>query len=118
MEISNFFLQSIKTFRPRTQTLKQLSSHIATSAEMTTYSADYITNKLKEALGAKHINVEDLSGCCGMKFDALIVSPQFDGMSVLQRQRLVNKVLEEEMKHIHAFTMKTLTPSQWSNEEK
>ena len=27
--------------------------------------------------------------------------------------RLVNKVLEEELKVIHAFQMKTLTPEQW-----
>lgn len=78
------------------------------------YTAEYLTKKLEKDLDAEHVSVEDLSNCgCGMKFDALLVSPKFDGKTILQRQRLVNQILDEEMKHIHAFTMRTLTPTQW-----
>lgn len=43
----------------------------------------------------------------------MIVSEKFNGKALLQRHRLVNSCLEEELKAIHAFTMKTLTPEQW-----
>jgi len=35
------------------------------------------------------------------------------GQSLLQRQRLVNEVLKEEMTQIHALTQKCCTPEQW-----
>lgn len=83
-----------------------------------TYTADYLKTKLVDALDAKHVEIEDLSNCgCGMKFDAVIVSPKFDGKALLQRQRLVNEILVEEMKYIHAFTMRTLTPDQWKGQK-
>lgn len=79
-----------------------------------TYTADYLIDKLQKNLDTEHIDVIDLSNCgCGMKFDAVLVSPKFDGKPILQRQRLVNQILAEEMKYIHAFTMQTYTPSQW-----
>ena len=31
--------------------------------------------------------------------------------------RLVNSVLEEELKTIHAFSQKTLTPAQWKEKQ-
>lgn len=78
------------------------------------YTADYLKSKIEKNLDAEHVIIEDHSNCgCGMKFDALIVSPKFEGKPLLQRQRLVNEILSEEMKYIHAFTMKTLSPSQW-----
>lgn len=83
-----------------------------------TYTADYLTDKLGKELEAEHVDIEDLSNCgCGMKFDAVLVSPKFEGKPILQRQRLVNQILAEEMKHIHAFTMRTLTPSQWKESQ-
>lgn len=82
------------------------------------YTVDYLSSKLQKELQAEHVDIEDLSNCgCGMKFDAVIVSPQFEGKPILQRQRLVNQTLVEEMKHIHAFTMRTLTPSQWKEKQ-
>lgn len=79
-----------------------------------TYSSQYLTDKLKKSLDAVHVDIEDLSNCgCGMKFDAILVSSKFEGQPILKRQRLVNEILSEEMKHIHAFTMQTLTPAQW-----
>ncbi len=41
-------------------------------------------------------------------------SQEFEGKPLLQRHRLVNSVLEEELKTIHAFSQKTLTPEQWA----
>ena len=45
-------------------------------------------------------------------FQVLIVSDAFEGVSRVQRQRLVYDLLAEELKtKIHALALKTLTPS-------
>ena len=54
----------------------------------------------------------DTSDGCGSKFEAIVVAESFDGVKLLERQRMVNAVIEEEMKTIHAFSMKTWTPAQ------
>lgn len=59
--------------------------------------------------------VVDESDGCGGKFSAVIVSPQFEGKALLQRHRLVNGALSEELKTIHAFSQKTFTPKQWED---
>jgi len=76
-------------------------------------TAESLREKLIAALNATHCEVEDLSDGCGAKISAVIVSEQFEGKGLLQRHRLVNSVLEEELKIIHAFSQKTLTPEQW-----
>jgi len=45
----------------------------------------------------------------------LIVSPLFDKVALLQRQRMINKVLHFDLHtgHLHSIRMKCLTPSQW-----
>jgi BolA protein len=46
-------------------------------------------------------------------FDVVVVSDIFSGKSRIERQKLVYKILEEEMKSkIHALTLKTLTPDE------
>ncbi|RLU17233.1 hypothetical protein DMN91_011302, partial [Ooceraea biroi] len=57
--------------------------------------------------------VVDQSDGCGAKFSVIVVSDMFHGKPLLQRHRLVNTILEEELKTIHAFSQKTLTPEQW-----
>eukprot|EP00274_Cyanoptyche_gloeocystis_P007591 CAMPEP_0196661202 /NCGR_PEP_ID=MMETSP1086-20130531/43217_1 /TAXON_ID=77921 /ORGANISM="Cyanoptyche gloeocystis , Strain SAG4.97" /LENGTH=84 /DNA_ID=CAMNT_0041995991 /DNA_START=63 /DNA_END=317 /DNA_ORIENTATION=+ len=76
---------------------------------------EHVTSVLTEKLKAVHVDVQDLSGGCGAKFEALIVSPLFEGKRLLERQRLVYSALEDEMKSIHALTMKTKTPTEWQN---
>lgn len=80
---------------------------------MSGYTADYIQEKLSKELETSFCTVTDLSDGCGGKFDAVIVSAKFEGKPLLQRHRLVNAVLEQELKTIHAFTQKTLTPEQY-----
>ena len=63
---------------------------------------------------ARTQEVKDTSGGCGQSFDVLVVSSQFEGKSLLQRHRLVNTCLANELKVIHAFSQKTYTPEQWS----
>lgn len=61
--------------------------------------------------------VVDESDGCGGKFNVIIVSKEFEGKSLIQRHRLVNSTLAEELKTIHAFSQKTFTPEQWAKEQ-
>lgn len=54
---------------------------------------------------------------CGASYSIEIVSDQFEGKRLLERHRLVNSALVEEMKHIHALSItKALTPDQWKEQ--
>jgi len=53
----------------------------------------------------------------GEHFQALIVSPAFDGKSRVQRHQMVYAALGERMREeIHALSMRTLTPEEWKAE--
>nr|XP_056719845.1 bolA-like protein 2 [Euleptes europaea] len=81
-------------------------------------SAASLRERLLQGLEAEHVEVEDTTpGRCATSFKVLVVSPQFRGKPLLQRHRLVNEVLAEELKHIHAFEQRTLTPEQWAKEQ-
>jgi len=52
----------------------------------------------------------------GQHFEAVIVCPQFEGKSLIQRHQMVYGVLGDKMKaEIHALSMKTLTPREREN---
>lgn len=109
-------ISSFSKLHPTTDTSRAINSlrRTMSTGQQQMYTAEYLSDKIKKDLDAERVDVEDLSNCgCGMKFDAVIVSSKFEGKPILQRQRLVNQTLAEEMKHIHAFTMRTLTPAQW-----
>lgn len=54
----------------------------------------------------------------GRHFNAVIVSPAFEGKNSVQQHQLVYGVLGEKMKSdIHALSMRTLTPQQWEQEQ-
>lgn len=78
-----------------------------------------IETKLQEALRPVHLVVENESHMHSVPpgseshFKVIVVSDQFEGKSLIQRQRLVYEVLSEEMKVVHALAMKTLTQAQW-----
>ncbi|KAI9007224.1 hypothetical protein HDU85_003928 [Gaertneriomyces sp. JEL0708] len=74
----------------------------------------HLETQLKEKLQAEHIEVIDTSNGCGQSFDVVIVSKMFAGKPLLQRHRLVNEALKEEIAQIHAFSQKTYTPEQWA----
>ena len=47
-------------------------------------------------------------------FSILIVSSSFKGKTLIQRHRMVNEALKDELKsQIHALTIKTLTPKEY-----
>jgi acid stress-induced BolA-like protein IbaG/YrbA len=65
---------------------------------------------IEEGLQCDHV---DVAGD-GRHFEAVIVSPQFRGLSKVRQHQLVYSALGERMREdIHALSMKTLTPEEW-----
>lgn len=85
---------------------------------MTTYTPKYLEEKLTEKLSATYVKAIDESDGCGGKFKVIVVSEQFAGKGLLQRHRLVNTALAEELKSIHAFSQTNYTPEQWEKVQK
>ncbi len=66
---------------------------------------------IAQGLECTHIAVEG----DGRHFFATIVSAEFDGASRVARHQRVYRVLGDRMREqIHALSMKTLTPAEWS----
>lgn len=80
---------------------------------MSQVTEEQIKNKLQKELRASFVEVKDESDGCGGKFSVIVVSDKFEGRPLLQRHRLVNNILEPELRTIHAFSQKTYTPDQW-----
>ncbi|XWS33206.1 hypothetical protein CRYUN_Cryun22dG0060800 [Craigia yunnanensis] len=79
---------------------------------------DQVESSLTSKLKPSHLEVIDTSGGCGASFAIEIVSEQFEGKRLLERHRIVNTALEEEMKQIHALSIKkALTPEQWKQQQ-
>ncbi|CAA0412018.1 unnamed protein product [Arabidopsis thaliana] len=75
---------------------------------------EQVQASLTSKLSPVHLEVIDTSGGCGASFVVEIVSEQFEGKRLLERHRIVNAALEEEMKEIHALSItKAQTPQQW-----
>ncbi len=74
---------------------------------------DYFSDLVESSIeGAK----ADVTGD-GSKFEAQVVSDQFDGMATLKRHKLVYAVLDEHIKSgaIHALSIKAYTPGEWAS---
>ncbi|KAM9723800.1 bolA-like protein 1 [Menidia menidia] len=49
-------------------------------------------------------------------FRVLVVSPRFQGLAPLQRHRLVNQALRQELaSSVHALAIQAKTPQQWAS---
>ncbi len=71
-----------------------------------------IEARIKAALPDADVKLEDMTGTKD-HWRARIVSAAFVGQSLVQRHRLINAALAEELKGpIHALTMDTLTPDE------
>ncbi|KAK4792813.1 hypothetical protein SAY86_023248 [Trapa natans] len=78
---------------------------------------EMVESSLTLKMNPSHLEVIDTSGGCGASFVVEIVSPQFEGKRLLERHRMVNAALENEMKQIHALSIrKALTPEQWTQQ--
>ena len=66
---------------------------------------------IAQGLACQHLEVQG----DGRHFFATIVSAQFEGASRVVRHQQVYAALGDRMReHIHALSMKTLTPAEWA----
>ncbi len=82
--------------------------------------AALIQRKLQEAFEPTHLEVVNESFMHSVPagsethFRVLVVSSRFQGLSRVDRQRLVNQALSSELKSgVHALGQRTLTPEEW-----
>jgi stress-induced morphogen len=81
-------------------------------------SSDVLNAKLTAAFQPlTFLEVTDESGGCGAKFVVTVVTPAFDGVPLLERHRRVNAALAEELRAIHALSIKALTPAQYEQKK-
>ena len=81
---------------------------------------EQMERKLSDALLLAHLEVIDESGNhrvpagAESHFKLVLVSEDFDGLKLIQRHRVVNRILREELgRHIHALSIHTYTQAEW-----
>ncbi len=77
---------------------------------------DQIELQLKK-LNSVHLSIEDESHqhSRGLEthFKVVLVSQVFEGLSRIQRSRLIHQELNNELQKIHSLTTRLLTPQEW-----
>lgn len=72
---------------------------------------EYVQSAIAQGLACEHLEVAG----DGHHFEAVIVCAAFRGKSRVQRHQLVYGALGDRMRaEIHALSMKTLTPEEWT----
>jgi len=70
-----------------------------------------IEESIRAGLPCTHLEVRG----DGAHFEAVIVSPDFAGLSRVRRHQLVYAALGDRMREeIHALSMRTLSPEEWA----
>ena len=72
-----------------------------------------IKSKIEKSLKTSFVKVVDLRG--GDHIQAIIVSEEFEGKSLVEQHKMIYEILDVEMKSniIHALSLKTYSPTQW-----
>jgi len=69
--------------------------------------------KIAAAFPDARVEVKVFTGG-GDHFEALVVSEQFEGRSLVERHQMVYRAVGDSMREaVHALALKTLTPSQY-----
>ena len=70
-----------------------------------------IEESIRNGLAVTHLEVRG----DGAHFEAVVVSPDFAGLTRVRRHQLVYAALGERMREeIHALSMQTLSPDEWA----
>ena len=70
-----------------------------------------IKQSIAAGLACEHVEVAG----DGQHWEAVIVSPAFEGLSRIKQHQLVYAALGDRMREeVHALSMQTLTPTQWN----
>jgi acid stress-induced BolA-like protein IbaG/YrbA len=74
--------------------------------------AEELKKLIEQGLPGAHVEVRDFTGG-GDHFEAVVVSADFEGKSLVERHQAVYGALGDAMRaQVHALTLKTLTPAQ------
>jgi acid stress-induced BolA-like protein IbaG/YrbA len=69
-----------------------------------------IKQSITAGLACEHVEVAG----DGTHWEALVVSPAFEGLSRIKQHQLVYAAMGDRMREeVHALSMQTLTPAQW-----
>lgn len=78
-------------------------------------TSEQLKEYIAQGLPCDYIEVQ---GNDGQHFEAVIVSPEFTGKSMVQQHQLVYKALGPRMRdEIHALSMRTFTPEAWAQRQ-
>nr|XP_014284712.1 bolA-like protein DDB_G0274169 isoform X1 [Halyomorpha halys] len=84
-----------------------------------------IRSKLLDKLGPTHLEVinesymHNVPASAETHFKVVVVSDKFENVPLIQRHRLVNEILDHELKNgIHALSIMAKTPIQWEKSDK
>ncbi|MGZ5038812.1 MAG: BolA family protein [Usitatibacter sp.] len=70
-----------------------------------------IEQSIRAGIACTHLEVRG----DGAHFDAVIVSPAFEGLTRVRQHQLVYAALGDRMREeIHALSMKTFSPGEWA----
>ncbi len=78
-----------------------------------------VEDMIKAQLPDAQVKVNDLTGG-GDHLEAIVVSAEFEGKTMIKQHQLVYGALQEEMasEAIHALALKTYTPQEWEAAQK
>ena len=77
-------------------------------------TADELQSLIASGLPCDHLQVNG----DGRHWEAVIVSPEFEGKRLIQRHQRVYATLGARMHtdEVHALSMKTFTPAEWASQ--
>lgn len=79
-------------------------------------TSEQIETYIGQGLSCEYVKV---TGDDGQHFEAVVVSTEFAGKNIVQQHQMVYKALGDRMRsEIHALSMRTFTPEQWSRQHK
>jgi len=75
-------------------------------------TAEELETLIRAGMACEHLQVAG----DGRHWEALIVSPEFEGRRLIQRHQRVYATLGARMQtdEVHALSMKTFTPAEWA----
>ena len=75
-------------------------------------TCEEIQQKIEQAIPHATAYVQDPLND-GQHLQALVISPAFEGLTLIKQQQMVMIGIKDIFHHIHAMGLRTLTPGKW-----
>ncbi|CAG8576107.1 2119_t:CDS:2, partial [Dentiscutata heterogama] len=73
------------------------------NSETLTEGEKYLYEKLSKKFQPTKLHVQDISGGCGSMYAIEISSLQFNGLPIIKQHRMINELLEDDIKKMHGI---------------